>query len=405
MSAQKKEQEKLLRTAGVTAAEGFSAGGIAAGIKESGLSDLALVVSQYPCTAAGVFTTNAVRASCVDWCSRNVSRQPVRAIVANSGNANACTGKQGAADTRRMAREIARECDARAEQVLVASTGVIGHFLPMDKIADAVPALAAGLRPTARGGAAFARAIMTTDTRPKQAALTTSGFTVGGCAKGSGMIHPNMATMLGFVTTDAAVAPKALDRILHRVVDKTFNNLTIDGDTSTNDMVLVCANGMASSANLSGAKLAAFEAALYQVCNDLCAQLAADGEGASKRIEVRVAGARNAAEATQAAKAIAGSNLVKTAVFGNDPNWGRILCAIGYSGASFSKEKISVAVCGLPVCEALRPVAFPQARMRNLLHRKVVTIEAHLGRGTASAVAHTCDLTYDYVRINAEYTT
>jgi glutamate N-acetyltransferase/amino-acid N-acetyltransferase len=234
--------------------------------------------------------------------------------------------------------------------------------------------------------------------------LGTKVVTVGGCAKGSGMIHPNMATMLAYVTTDAAIDKRELHAMVKRVADRTFNNLTVDGDTSTNDMLLVLANG-ASGARIGSAQRAAFEQALFEVCNDLCAAIAADGEGATKRVEIHVKGGRTFTDARKAAKGIANSNLVKTALFGNDPNWGRILCAIGYSGASFSEKAIRVAIGPLVVCKALRPVAFDAAKMQKVLRAKVVPIHVDLGEGTQVAIAHTCDLTYDYIKINAEYTT
>jgi len=292
--------------------------------------------------------------------------------------------------------------------VLVASTGVIGRHMPMDAVRDAMNGLIGACTSSKTGADAFAHAIMTTDTRPKQAARrvrTAMGtYVIGGCAKGSGMINPNLATMLAFVTTDARIGAQQVRTILKRVVDRTFNNLTIDGDMSTNDMILVLANG-ASGVRIGSEQRQQFEEALFEVCNDLCAEIAADGEGATKRIEIHVEGGRTHNEARMAAKAIANSNLVKTAIFGNDPNWGRILCAIGYSGASFSRSKIRVSIGKLDVCRALRPVAFAQKAMQKTLRAKVVPIHVDLGLGAHAAIAHTCDLTYDYVRINAEYTT
>jgi glutamate N-acetyltransferase/amino-acid N-acetyltransferase len=393
---------------GITAARGFAATGAAAGIKKSGADDIAVVHSEQPCTTAGTFTTNAVRAACVDWNRALLPARDIHAVVVNAGNANACTGRQGEMDVEAMAAQTATLLSVETESVLVASTGVIGEFLPMDKVSRGIGACTERL--SGGGGRRFAKAILTTDLATKeyavQTALSGGSVIVGGCAKGSGMIHPSMATMLGFITTDAAVAPAALDRAVKRVVDATFNNLTIDGDTSTNDMVLVLANGATGTVATSKADRALFEEALYEVCNSLCAKIAADGEGATKRIEVRVTGAASTADTKLAAKAIAGSNLVKTAMFGGDPNWGRILCAVGYSGARFSQKKIEVRLCGLPVCRALRPVSFPLSTMRTRLSRAVVPIEVNLGLGgAAEAVAHTCDLTYDYVKINAEYHT
>ena len=327
---------------GVTAAEGFRAAGVKAGIKASNKPDLALVVSDLPAACAGAFTTNAVRASSVDRCETHLPAAGIRAILCNSGCANACTGTRGAKDTAATAAIVADELATAERHVMTASTGVIGQFLPMDKIAKAVPTLIKALSQT--DGAAFAQAIMTTDLAKKESTMrVTCGkaqFTIGGAAKGSGMIHPNMATMLCFVTTDAGIEPALLAAIVRRVVKRTFNNLTVDGDTSTNDMVLVMANGASGVDVLGkGTELAeAFEEGLFAVCSDLCKQIAADGEGATKRVEINVTGAKTEEEARMAAKAVANSNLTKCALFGNDPNWGRITCAVGYSGA-YANEK------------------------------------------------------------------
>ncbi|MBD3314980.1 MAG: bifunctional glutamate N-acetyltransferase/amino-acid acetyltransferase ArgJ [Chitinivibrionales bacterium] len=393
---------------GVTTAKGFAASGVAAGIKKSGNEDLAVVRSEKPCTAAGAFTQNAVRAACVDRNRALLPSNDIYAIVVNAGNANACTGTQGKQDVETTALRTAEALSIRPKQVLVASTGVIGEFLPMDRVTQGIKSCAPQL--SVEGGTRFAEAIMTTDTVVKEYALSV-GFTkgtilIGGCAKGSGMIHPNMATMLAFITTDAAIAPQALDKAIKRVVDKTFNNLTIDGDTSTNDMVVILANGMSGVPVTSASELAAFENALYEICNNQCSQIAADGEGATKRVDITVTGGETSEDNRRAAKSIAGSNLVKTAMFGGDPNWGRILCAVGYSGARFSEENIEVRLCGLSVCRALRPVAFPADEMHSKLSQNIVSIEVDLGLGGNDvSVAHTCDLTYDYVKINAEYHT
>ncbi|MBD3391616.1 MAG: bifunctional glutamate N-acetyltransferase/amino-acid acetyltransferase ArgJ [Chitinivibrionales bacterium] len=395
-------------TGGITAARGFDAHGVAAGIKESGLPDVGLVFSANPCAAAGTFTTNQVRAACVDWNISLLPSKAIRALCCNSGVANACTGARGARDARATARKVSRTCGVAPETVLVASTGVIGEFLPMEKLREGIASCASRL--SQKGGTRFARAIMTTDTVPKEYAIKVpfSGGTavIGGCAKGAGMICPNMATMLCFITTDARIGPVALERTLRRVVGWTFNNLTVDGDMSTNDMVLALANGASGAAVRTKRDGEAFEDALFDVCNRLCAKIAGDGEGATKRIEVAVTGGKTYDDCKAAAKAIANSNLVKTAAFGCDPNWGRILAAIGSSGARFSQKRISVSLCGMPVYASLRPAAFDTARMRKALAKKIVTIDVDLGlHGKTCAVAHTCDLTYDYVKINAEYHT
>jgi glutamate N-acetyltransferase/amino-acid N-acetyltransferase len=395
---------------GVTTAQGFCAGSYTAGIKSSKKPDSAMIVSALSCSAAGAYTTNAVRASSVDWCNQVLPSNGIKAIFANSGNANACTGKRGMDDTQKIATKISRLFGDKKESVLVAATGVIGHFLPMNKIEPAIsPLYAKSIKPNKNGGSDFAKAIMTTDTKMKECAVKiTCGkevFTIGGCTKGSGMIHPNMATMLAFITTDAAIVPTKLNTLVKYIVDKTFNNLTVDGDTSTNDMVLVLANGASDVEIKSPTLLAAFEKGLYTVCDTLCRKIAEDGEGATKRVEICIAGGKTFIDAKKAAKAIANSNLVKTALFGNDPNWGRIVCAIGYSGAHFSKEKIQVSLCGTKVFKAMRPLVFDAARLSGLMNKSVVNIDVDLGEGKECAVAHTCDLTYDYIKINAEYHT
>jgi glutamate N-acetyltransferase/amino-acid N-acetyltransferase len=396
---------------GVTAAEGFSAAGIKAGIKTSKKPDLAIVLSDRPAAAAGTFTKNAIRASSVTRCDNLLPTNGIRAMLCNSGCANACTGKQGAKDTITTATLAANALDISPKNILTASTGVIGKFLPIDKIAAAMPGLVKALSPT--GGGAFSQAIMTTDLAKKESAVKVTvgkrSFTIGGTVKGSGMIHPNMATMLCFITTDAAITPAVLNGIVKRVVDKTFNNLTVDGDTSTNDMVLVMANGASGvevKHKAAGKDIPdAFEEGLFSVCNDLCKQIAADGEGATKRVEVNVTGARTEAEAKAAAKAVATSNLTKCALFGNDPNWGRIACAVGYSGAKFSDIRMSIKLCGIEVFKNLQPTKFDEKKAHALLKKKVVAIDIDLGVGKKAATAHTCDFSYDYVKINAEYRT
>jgi glutamate N-acetyltransferase/amino-acid N-acetyltransferase len=284
---------------------------------------------------------------------------------------------------------------------------VIGHFLPVGNILAQIPSLARCL--SRDGGARFAEAILTTDTRTKECAVEIAfdkgKCVLGGCAKGSGMICPNMATMLCFIATDAVIDAAVLDRIVKRVVDRTFNNLTVDGDTSTNDMVLVLANGASGVRIKSRADLALFEEGVFTLCNDLCKLIAEDGEGATKRVEISVAGGKTEADAKRAAQAIANSNLVKTALFGNDPNWGRIVCAIGYSGARFSEKNISVKLCGAQVFKGMRPTPFPEKLLSKKLAGKIATIDVDLGQGTHTAIAHTCDFSYDYVKINAEYHT
>jgi glutamate N-acetyltransferase/amino-acid N-acetyltransferase len=401
-----KQSIKKIR-GGVTAAAGFNAGGCRAGIKKSGGPDLALIFSDKKCAAAGTFTTNKIRASSVDWCASLLPSGGIRAVLCNSGCANACTGKRGVKDTATMAHLAASQLGIGDDGVLIASTGVIGHFLPLDNIEKAMPGLAKKISPA--GGTAFAKAIMTTDLVKKESAVTvahgTSTYTIGGCTKGSGMISPNMATMLAFVTTDAAITPAKLDPIVKRVISRTFNNLTVDGDTSTNDMCLVLANGVSGCKLQTVKDLAVFEEGLFAVCNDLCMQIAADGEGATKRVEIRVKGGATEADAKRAAAAVANSNLTKCALFGNDPNWGRISCAVGYSGAQFSDKTMSISLCGIPVFKNLQPLPFDAKKASEALNKKIVTIDINLGMGKATAIAHTCDFSYDYVKINAEYHT
>ena len=392
---------------GITFPRGFVAAGVTAGIKVSKKPDLGLVASALPCTAAGAFTTNTVRASCVDWNAAILPSSHIRAIIVNSGNANACTGTRGEEDTKTMATLAAQFTGCDEREVCVASTGVIGHYMPMPKVKKAIPDLCRQL--SAKRGTDFAQAIMTTDLVKKECSFECliSGKPVrfGAAAKGSGMIAPNMATMLGFVTTDAAITAKALNTIVKRVVNRTFNNLTVDGDTSTNDMVVVLANGVSGITVRTAAELKQFEEALHHICSCMCKKIASDGEGATKCIKVTITGAKTEAEAQKTVKAIANSSLVKTAMFGRDPNWGRILAAIGYSGSAFSKTKIEVCISGLTVFKAMRPVEFNSVKMVKALKEHEVDIWANMGVGKAEAISHTCDLTYDYIKINADYHT
>ena len=404
----KSTKNKVVRIpGGITAASGFIAGSIKAGIKASGGEDLALLASNRDCAAAGTFTINAIRASSVDWCENLLPSGTIRAVVVTSGCANACTGSQGEKDTAHMAAITGDALGLAPKAVLIASTGVIGKFLPMEKISAALKKLAPRLAPNK--GSVFAGAIMTTDTRKKEAAvrvrLSGGEIVIGGCTKGSGMIEPNMATMLAFITTDAKVVPVRLRTALKIAVDHTFNNLTVDGDTSTNDMVLLLANGASGVKVSSAADLALFEEGVFAVCEALCEAIADDGEGATKRVEVAVKNAASEADAKKAAKAVANSNLTKCALFGNDPNWGRIACAIGYSGAAFSKTKMTIRLAGVPVFRNLQPVKFDEKKLHTLLKKKIVRIDIDLASGDKSALSQTCDLSYDYVKINAEYHT
>ncbi|MGQ9756004.1 MAG: bifunctional glutamate N-acetyltransferase/amino-acid acetyltransferase ArgJ [Desulfotomaculales bacterium] len=390
---------------GVTAAAGFLASGLNTGVKKS-KKDLALLFSEVPCVAAGVFTTNRVKAAPVLLTRERLAAGRAQAVVVNSGNANACTGPRGLDDARAMAAVAAEALGIPEELVLVASTGVIGVPLPLGKLMAGIPLAAAGLR---RGGNTdAAEAILTTDTTVKEAAVafTLGGrqATVGGMAKGSGMIHPNMATMLAFLTTDAAIAPAVLHQALRAAADVSFNMISVDGDTSTNDMAVILANGLAGNDPVTTLDAAApFLAALQEVCVALAKAIARDGEGATRLIEVRVKGAPTAGDARLAARAVAASNLVKAAVFGRDANWGRILCAAGYSGAAFDPARCDIFIGNLLVAHDGAGVPFDEEQARHVLAQDPVLIILDMKAGTAEAAAWGCDLTYDYVKINASY--
>lgn len=397
---------------GVCAPRGFQAGAAAAHVRNDGDAarlDVALVRSDVPCQVAGVFTRNVVKAAPVVISQLSLRRPGVQAVVLNSGNANACTGAQGFKDALLMCKAAGDACDLDPAQVLVCSTGVIGRPMPMERVVDGIRNAAQAL--SADGDAAAARAIMTTDTVPKEASTSfeTGGrrYSVGGMAKGAGMIHPDMATLLAVVTTDAPVAPGVLQPLLGRAADETFNCVTVDGDTSTNDTVLLLANGQGGGDAFTegSAELAALEAAVLHVCDDLAEQLVADAEGATKhfRVVVHGAGSRDAARA--AARTVAGSPLVKTAIHGCDPNWGRIVAAVGRSGAQFALDRLHVAIGGVPVFENGSPVVANTERIRAVFAQPRIEIEVDLGAGEFEAHAWGCDLSADYVRINADYTT
>ena len=391
---------------GVTYAHGFRAGAAKAGVKHGRPErlDVALIVSERPCAAAAVFTTNQVIAAPCVVSRRHVERGPLRAIVVNSGNANACTGEQGERDAIAMAEAAATVVGCSPYEIAVASTGVIGFKLPVERIAAVLPSIAL----TEDGWDDTSRAIMTTDTRPKVAQrelnLTAGTVRIGGVAKGAGMIHPNMATLLAFVTTDAAVVPGDLRRIVSRAADTTFNAISVDGDTSTNDTLLVLANG-ASGVTPKGADLAAFEEGVRAVCADLARMIVADGEGATKVFEVRVRGAASPADARLAARTITNSNLVRTAIHGGDPNWGRVLAAAGRSGARVDDRKASVRIGDLFVYRSGAPLVVADADVRALFAADAIQIEVTLGLGDGEATAWGCDMSAEYVRINAEYMT
>lgn len=391
---------------------GFRAAAAAAGIKKvEGALDLALIFSdEAETSAAGAFTTNQAAAAPVGVSRRHlqVSRGRARAVVVNSGNANACTGTAGVRTAEGTARAAAKLLGIRPEQVLVASTGVIGMPLKLERIRSHLPALKANL--SAQNAADVSRAIMTTDTFPKCCVLRSeiAGKTVhlAGIAKGAGMIHPRMATMLSFISTDAAVAPAALGKMLRAAVEVSFNRISVDGDTSTNDTVLVLASGLAGVTVRPGTQDGAhFLAGLTELCQRLAKMIVKDGEGAKKLVTIEVSGARTAADAERIARSIANSPLVKTAIAGSDPNWGRIMCAAGYSGAKFDPAKVDIRVNDFYLCRRGLEAAFAEAAAKRQLDQKELTLRVDLHQGKGFSRLWTCDLTHDYITINASYRT
>ena len=400
-------------TGGVCAAKGFQANGIHCGIRKNhSKRDLALIYSEVPATAAAVYTTNLVKGAPLLVTKAHIADGKAQAVICNSGNANTCNA-DGIEIAEAMSKLVAQQLSIPASDVVVASTGVIGQKLKLEPIAAGLPALAEGLNPD--GSAEAAEAIMTTDTLRKEIAVEfeLGGKTcrLGGIAKGSGMIHPNMATMLVFLTTDAAISAEMLQKALSGDVAGTFNMVSIDGDTSTNDMVTILANGMAGNAEISceGADFTAFMTALNSVTVQLCRRIAGDGEGATKLLECRVEGAENLSTARTVAKSVICSSLLKAAMFGADANWGRVLCAIGYSGADVDVQRVDVAFKypkgTVEVCKNGAGVPFSEEEAKAVLLEKEIEILVKLNSGDAEATAWGCDLTYDYVRINGDYRT
>ena len=401
---------------GVASAKGFRAAGVAAEIKYKGRNDVALVVADVPCATAAVFTTNKVAAAPVLYdravlgsagCSSGV-----RAILANSGCANACTGTAGLKDAERSARATERELGLEKGSVLVASTGVIGRRLPVDRLLSGMKRAAKGLGSSPDHSLAAEKAVMTTDTRPKQACATCviggKKVTVGGMSKGSGMIEPNMATMLGFITTDAAISPRMLRRALLMAIGKSFNRLVVDGDESTNDSVFLMASGLAGNAKIShgGDGFRVFLAALESVCVSLARQMATDGEGATKFVTVTVKGAKSEKDAARAARAVAKSPLAKTSWFGRDPNWGRVLAAVGYSGADVEDMKAEVFYDGVWAFRRGKVADSAQLdRLASVMKKDSFEVVVDLHLGPYSSSIYTCDFSTEYVHINADYTT
>ncbi len=398
---------------GVTAAKGFVAAGIYAGIKKD-KKDMAMIYSKVPCVAAGTFTTNIVKAAPVKWDQDVVYHsEKAQAVVANSGVANACTGEEGMRYCRETARTAAELLNISEKEVLVASTGVIGRQLPIDIIKEGVASMVPLLSESKEAGILAAESIMTTDTIRKEAAVTFElggrTVTVGGMSKGSGMIHPNMCTMLSFVTTDAAISKEMLQKAQSASVKDTYNMISVDGDTSTNDTALILANGLAGNDEITeeGEDFDTFLKALNMVNTALAKKMAGDGEGATALFEVKVIGAESKEQAVTLSKSVITSNLTKAAIFGHDANWGRILCAMGYSGAEFDPEKVDLyfesAAGKLKIIENGVSTGYSEELATKILSEKEVTAIADIKMGDACATAWGCDLTFDYVKINADY--
>ncbi len=399
---------------GVNAAKGFMANGLNAGIKNNVKKDMALVYSEKPCVAAGVFTTNKVKAAPVKWDYNVVHNSPyAQAVVINSGVANACTGEEGYGYCMDMAETVGNEMKLPKDAVLVASTGVIGRQLPMDIIKEGIKKLPKGLKPDEEAATLAAEAIMTTDTKSKQVAVNFEidgkVVTVGGMCKGSGMIHPNMATMLCFITTDCMIKKDLLQKALSEIVNDTFNMISVDGDTSTNDSVLLLANGMAENKiiDTEDENYKKFYEALYYIMEELSKKIAGDGEGCTCLFEVRVLNALTKEDAKTMAKSVVCSSLTKAAIYGHDANWGRILCAMGYSGAEFDPELVDIyfeSACGrLQTVKDGRADDYSEEEATKILSKEHVIAICDCKQGTFNATAYGCDLTHEYVNINADY--
>ncbi|UQZ84379.1 Arginine biosynthesis bifunctional protein ArgJ [Paenibacillus konkukensis] len=405
-----KDQFTVVPEGSITTPQGFRAGGLHCGLKKTNRFDLGVIVCEVPANAAGVYTLNAFQAAPLRVTQDSIAVDgKLQAMLVNSGNANACTGQQGEDDARSMRAAAAKAFGVAEHHVGVTSTGVIGELLPMPKVLGGIEKLPAEVK--ADGGEDFCQAILTTDLVQKMTCvrLTVGGKTVhiAGAAKGSGMIHPNMATMLGFMTTDANIDSAQLQKLLGGVTDSTFNMITVDGDTSTNDMVVVMASGLAGNDSLTPdhEDWAAFEAGFRFVGEYLAKAIARDGEGATKLIEVNVAGAQSQEAARAIAKTVVGSSLVKSACFGADANWGRIIAAVGRAGQPVNTETVDVRMGDISVLEQSRPVRFDEERAAEYLKGELVQIHVNLHMGSETATAWGCDLTYDYVRINAAYRT
>ena len=399
---------------GVTAPKGFRAASYAAGIKYQGRTDMAMLISDVPAKCAGTYTSNVVKAACVLW-DRDITQsgRPMQAVVVNSGIANACTGEEGFEACIQTAEAVEEALGIPADTVAVASTGVIGMQLPVDKLTNGVGAMSTALDSSKEAGTDASKAIMTTDSVNKEIAVTFEiggkTVTLGGMSKGSGMIHPNMCTMLGFLTTDLNIDKKLLQEALSIVVKDTFNMITVDGDTSTNDTLLIMANGLAENPEITAKNedFAVFYDALFEVCRFLARRMAGDGEGATKLFEAKVINAKSKDDARTLSRAIVGSNLSKAAIYGCDANFGRFLCAMGYSGAEFDQDDVELffesSAGTLQVFDKGVPIPFDEDKAKMIMEEKEVTVLVDMHEGSEEATAWGCDLTYDYVKINADY--
>ncbi|HEX42126.1 MAG TPA: bifunctional glutamate N-acetyltransferase/amino-acid acetyltransferase ArgJ [Phycisphaerales bacterium] len=395
----------------ITGPRGFLAAGVACGIKASGKQDLGLIVCPTGAKAAAVFTTNKVVSAAVTICREHVRTGETAAVVVNSGNANTCTGSKGLADAVAMCKRVADGIDAQPRQVLVASTGIIGHALPMDKVRFGIDKAIERLSASAEAGLDFAQAIMTTDTRPKQAArrfeLNGRTLTIAGTIKGAGMIGPNMATTLCFITTDAAITKSLLGKALRAAIGDSVNKLTVDGHQSTNDTAIILASGLAGNRPISSEcpRYRRFAKALAEMCDDLARQMALDSEGATRMFKVVITGAATATEARKAARAVADYPLVKCAVHGGDPNWGRIICAVGSVGVRLNPDRLTCKLDHITVFRNGSPARFDRKKASRVVSQTEHTISVELGAGKASDFCYGCDLSRDYVAINADYHT
>lgn len=399
---------------GVTAAQGFEAASCEANIKYSGRTDMAMVFSKEPCECAGTFTSNVVKAACVQWDMQIVeSGKPMHAVVINSGIANACTGKEGFDACEASARAVEDSLKVPYDSVAVASTGVIGMQLPVDKLVKGINAMSKTLDDSLEAGTAASKAIMTTDTVNKEVAVSFMAggkkVTLGGMSKGSGMIHPNMCTMLAFITTDLSIDKVLMQEALREVVADTFNMITVDGDTSTNDSLILMANGLAGNDKITAKDedYKSFKEALFFVCRFLARKMASDGEGATKLFEAKIVNAKSKEDARTLSRAIVGSNLSKAAIYGCDANFGRFLCAMGYSGARFDQNDVELffesRAGRLQVFDRGTPIDFDEDFAVKIMKEDEVTVFVDMHEGEAEAAAWGCDLTYDYVKINADY--